>query len=190
MLAAISYAVEKRDRMTGHGERTTALAEAIVRRLGWDEIRIEQLLYAAPLHDIGKVGVPAAVLAKRTPLDGNEVAQIRRHPLAGASLVRPIRAALPALPYVLHHHERWDGHGYPNGLSGPTIPLEARVLAVADAFDAMTSPRPYRQTFTIERALEEIELCAGTQFDPQVAEAFLAVWARGVLGELPAAAAF
>jgi HD-GYP domain-containing protein (c-di-GMP phosphodiesterase class II) len=148
------------------------------------------LRFAAPLHDIGKVAVPARVLAKRLPLDAYELEQIRRHPLAGASLVRPIRSAQPALPYVLHHHERWDGGGYPNGLSGCAIPIEARVLAVADAFDAMTSPRPYRRSVTIESALVEVERCAGTQFDPEAAEAFLDVWSSGVLGELPAAAAF
>ncbi len=190
MLASISYALEKRDRMRGHGERVAALAEAIALRLGWDDERLARLRYSAPLHDIGKVAVPARVLAKRLPLDAEEIAQIRRHPLAGASLVRPIRSAHAALPYVLHHHERWDGNGYPNGLAGTTIPVEARVLAVADAFDAMTSPRPYRRSVPIERALDEVERCAGTQFDPDAAEAFLDVWERGVLGELPAAAAF
>ncbi|HJQ82509.1 MAG TPA: HD-GYP domain-containing protein [Candidatus Binatia bacterium] len=190
MLIEILEALEKRDRMRGHGERVAALAEATARRLGWDDERLAQLRYAAPLHDIGKVAVPAHVLAKRLPLDAGEIAQIRRHPLAGASLVRPIRSAHPALPYVLHHHERWDGGGYPNGLAGAAIPIGARVVAVADAFDAMTSPRPYRRSIPIESALVEVERCAGTQFDPDAAEAFLDVWEHGVLGDLPAAAAF
>jgi HD-GYP domain-containing protein (c-di-GMP phosphodiesterase class II) len=190
MLSDILNALERRDRMRGHGERVAALAEATARRLGWNEDQLEELRYAAPLHDIGKVAVPARVLAKKLPLDEDEIAQIRRHPLAGASLVRPIPAALPALPYVLHHHERWDGHGYPNGLAGTAIPVAARVVAVADAFDAMTSPRPYRRSISIEAALVEVERCAGTQFDPEAAEAFLDVWEHGVLGDLPAAAAF
>src|SRR5207237_594792 len=111
-------------------------------------------------------------------------------PGAGASLVEPIRSARRALPYVLYHHERWDGGGYPTGMRGGEIPIEARVIAVADAFDAMTSPRPYPALFTTERALEEVDRCSGTQFDPTVAEAFLEIWSRGVLGDLPAAAAF
>jgi HD-GYP domain-containing protein (c-di-GMP phosphodiesterase class II) len=190
MLVAISRAVEKRDRTTGHGERVAALAEAVAQRLGWEEQRLEQLRRAAPLHDIGKVAVPQEILAKRAPLTRAELACIRCHPAAGAGLVRPIAAARAALPYVLFHHERWDGRGYPAGLTRYAIPAEARVLAVADAFDAMTSPRPYRRQLTTEQALAEVARCAGTQFDPDAAAAFLAVWERGVLGELPAASAF
>jgi HD-GYP domain-containing protein (c-di-GMP phosphodiesterase class II) len=190
MLAEISRALETRDRMRGHGDRVTALAEAIALRLGWDADRLATLHYAGPLHDIGKVAVPRQILAKRAPLTPDERVEIQRHPGAGASLVVPIRSARGALPYVLYHHERWDGGGYPTGMRGGEIPIEARVIAVADAFDAMTSPRPYRRPFTTERALEEVDRCSGTQFDPTVAEAFLEIWSRGVLGDLPAAAAF
>jgi HD-GYP domain-containing protein (c-di-GMP phosphodiesterase class II) len=190
MLAEISRALEARDRMRGHGDRVAALAEAVAIRLDWDAARLETLRYAAPLHDIGKVAVPREILAKRAPLTPDERVEIQRHPTAGAQLVEPIRSARAALPYVLYHHERWDGGGYPIGLSGRQIPAEARVLAVADAFDAMTSPRPYRRAFTTERALAEVDRCAGTQFDPEVASAFLDVWDRGILGDLPAAAAF
>jgi HD-GYP domain-containing protein (c-di-GMP phosphodiesterase class II) len=190
MLAEISRALEMRDRMRGHGERVTALAEAIALRLGWDADRLSTLRYSAPLHDIGKVVVPQEILAKRSALTPDERIEVQRHPAAGARLVEPIRIARRALPYVLYHHERWDGSGYPTGIRGGEIPIEARVIAVADAFDAMTSPRPYRKPFTTERALEEVDRCAGTQFDPAVAEAFLEIWSRGVLGDLPAAAAF
>jgi HD-GYP domain-containing protein (c-di-GMP phosphodiesterase class II) len=176
--------------MRGHGDRVTALAEAVAVRLCWDAERLDALRYAGPLHDIGKVAVPPEILAKRAPLTPDERIVIQRHPSAGASLVEPIRSARAALPYVLYHHERWDGGGYPNGMRGGEIPIEARVLAVADAFDAMTSPRPYRRPFTTERALDEVDRCAGSQFDPTVADAFLAVWSHGVLGDLPAAAAF
>jgi HD-GYP domain-containing protein (c-di-GMP phosphodiesterase class II) len=190
MLAEISRALEVRDRMQGHGERVAALAEAVALRLHWGPEQLETLRFGSPLHDIGKVAVPARILGKRAPLTPNERLQIQRHPSAGGLLVEPIRSARRALPYVLHHHERWDGGGYPHGLRGREIPVEARVLAVADAFDAMTSPRPYRRPLTTERALAEVDRCAGTQFDPEVAGAFLAVWSRGVLGDLPAAAAF
>ncbi len=179
MLASISRALEERDQTHGHGARVAALAEPVAVRLGWDRQRITSLRLAAPLHDIGKVKVRREVLGKPGPLTLAEQAEIRHHPRAGASLVLELRRAWHALPYVLFHHERWDGSGYPAGLRGRAIPMEARILAVADAFDAMISPRPYRRALSHEHALSEIARCAGTQFDPRVAEAFLDVWAEG-----------
>jgi HD-GYP domain-containing protein (c-di-GMP phosphodiesterase class II) len=176
MLAAISRALEERDQTFGHGARVATLAEPVAYRLGWDAARIANMRFGAPLHDIGKVSVRRDVLLKVGPLTLEEVAEIRTHPEAGAQLVLPIRRAHEALPYVLFHHEWWDGSGYPSGLKGTAIPVEARLLAVADAFDAMTSARPYRHALTNERALHEIESCAGTQFDPQIAEIFCDVW--------------
>jgi HD-GYP domain-containing protein (c-di-GMP phosphodiesterase class II) len=178
MLRSISRALEERDQMQGHGERVAALAEPVARRLGWDEERIAELRFGAPLHDIGKVAVRREVLRKSGPLSHDERREICRHPRAGAQLVLPIRSAHRALPYVLFHHERWDGGGYPSGIRGRSIPLEGRLLAVADAFDAMTSARPYRAALAFDHALVEIAACAGTQFDPVVAEAFLDVWAE------------
>jgi HD-GYP domain-containing protein (c-di-GMP phosphodiesterase class II) len=178
MLAAISRALEERDQTRGHGDRVTALAEPVARRLGWDRERIAELRFGAPLHDIGKVAIRRDVLRKPGPLTLDELHQIRRHPRAGAELVLPIRSAHRALPYVLFHHERWDGGGYPAGIRGRSIPLEARLIAVADAFDAMTSSRPYRPALEFDRALVELASCAGTQFDPLVAEAFLEVWSE------------
>jgi HD-GYP domain-containing protein (c-di-GMP phosphodiesterase class II) len=107
------------------------------------------------------------------------LAEIRRHPADGARLVFPLRRFHDALPYVLFHHERWDGGGYPAGLSGRRIPVEARILAIADAFDAMISPRPYRRSLTHEQALAEVEAEAGAQFDPVAAELFVGAWADG-----------
>jgi HD-GYP domain-containing protein (c-di-GMP phosphodiesterase class II) len=178
MLAAISRALEERDQTQGHGARVAALAEPIAARLGWEPERIGCLRFGAPLHDIGKVVVRGDLLRKPGPLTLEELAEIRTHPRAGAQLVLPIRVARPALPYVLFHHERWDGKGYPAGMRGRSIPLEARLLAVADAFDAMTSQRPYRQPLTTEHALAEVGSCAGSQFDPEVAALFLEVWSE------------
>ena len=178
MLAAISRALEERDQTRGHGARVAALAEPVAYRLGWDRAQLARLRFSAPLHDIGKVVVDRDVLRKVGPLTLEELAEIRRHPGAGAELVMPIRSARPALPYVLFHHERWDGKGYPSGLRGEAIPLGARLLAIADAFDAMISPRPYRHVLSYARALEEISACAGTQFDPVLAELFLEVWSE------------
>jgi HD-GYP domain-containing protein (c-di-GMP phosphodiesterase class II) len=188
MLAELSEAIESRDPYTrGHSARVTALAEAIARRLGWSEEQLRCLHLGGPLHDVGKLSVPGRILCKPGPLTSEELAEIRTHPETGARLIEPIEPARGALPYVLHHHERWDGSGYPHGLAGPAIPIEARVLAVADAFDAMTSNRPYRRALDDEEALAEIARCAGTQFDPEVARAFLELWADGPL-RLPEAA--
>jgi HD-GYP domain-containing protein (c-di-GMP phosphodiesterase class II) len=179
MLASIARALEQRDQTLGHGARVAALAEPIAVQLGWDRERIRSLRSAAPLHDVGKVKVRPQLLGKPGPLTLEEVAEIRNHPTAGAQLVRPLRRFHDALPYVLFHHERWDGNGYPAGLSGRRIPIEARILAIADAFDAMISPRPYRHALSHEHALAEVEACAGSQFDPLAAQLFVETWAHG-----------
>jgi len=181
MLGSISRALEERDQTQGHGARVAALAEPLAYQLGWDERRLSGLLFGAPLHDIGKVVVRREVLVKVGPLTLDELGEIHAHPRAGAELVLPLASARAALTYILFHHEWWDGSGYPLGLRGRSIPVEARLLAVADAFDAMTSPRPYRHTLTQARALHEVERCAGTQFDPELAELFCAFWSNQAL---------
>jgi putative nucleotidyltransferase with HDIG domain len=187
MLSTLSRAIEARDPYTrGHSTRVTAIAEAIARRLGWDEERLELLQLGGPLHDVGKLGVSEEVLAKPGRLDEAELAQIREHPKLGARILLRVAALRGALPYVLYHHERWDGGGYPTGRAGERIPLEARVLAVADAFDAMTSDRPYRSALDRDEAVAEVARCAGTQFDPDVVRVFLELFAEAA--ELPAAA--
>jgi putative nucleotidyltransferase with HDIG domain len=187
-LSILSRALEARDPYTrGHSVRVTAIAEAIARRLGWDEGQLELLKVGGPLHDVGKLGVSEEVLAKPGRLDEQELAQIREHPKLGARILLRVAALRGALPYVLYHHERWDGAGYPTGRAGEQIPLEARVLAVADAFDAMTSDRPYRPALDREEALAEVARCAGTQFDPEIVRIFLELFAEPA--ELPAAAA-
>jgi HD-GYP domain-containing protein (c-di-GMP phosphodiesterase class II) len=177
MLSMLSRAIEARDPYTrGHSARVTELALAIAWRLGWNEDRLASLRVGGPLHDIGKLGVSKAVLTKEGRLDEAEFAQIREHPKIGARILVRVAAFREALPYVLYHHERWDGNGYPTGKAGEEIPVEARVLAVADAFDAMTSDRPYRRALTRGEALAEVERCAGTQFDPKIARVFLEVF--------------
>ena len=179
MLQSIARALEQRDQTIGHGDRVAALAEPVALELGWDRERIRSLRWAAPLHDVGKVTIRPQVLGKVGRLTDEEMAEIRSHPAAGARLVIEMRRFHDALPYVLFHHERWDGGGYPAGLSGRRIPIEARILAIADAFDAMISPRPYRHALTHEHALAEVEAGAGTQFDPVAAELFVRAWAQG-----------
>ncbi|HVM18098.1 MAG TPA: HD-GYP domain-containing protein [Gaiellaceae bacterium] len=177
MLALLTRAIDSRDPYTrGHSLRVTALAEGVARRLGWAEERLVALRLGGALHDVGKLSLAPGVLEKPGPLTPEEVELVRGHPAVGAKLLAPIPEARGALPYVLHHHERWDGAGYPAGCAGTDIPEGARLLALADAFDAMTSDRPYRAALPREAALREIARCAGTQFDPVLADAFLTVW--------------
>lgn len=176
MLAALVRCLEERDQTEGHGARVAALAEPVARSLGWQPERVAMLRHAAPIHDVGKLVVRAEVLLKPGALSDAERDEMREHPRAGASLVLPLPNARHVLPYVLLHHERWDGHGYPCGLRGHSIPIEARLLSVADAFDAMTSPRPYRAARTHAEAFAELGSESGRQFDPGVVAAFLAVW--------------
>jgi HD-GYP domain-containing protein (c-di-GMP phosphodiesterase class II) len=180
VLAALSQAIEARDPYTrGHSERVSALAQVVARRLGWNASRLRALGLGALLHDVGKLNLDAAVLRKPGPLDEREYGEVRRHPLAGARLIRGIDALRPALPYVLFHHERWDGRGYPSGRSREHIPLGARIVAVVDAFDAMISARPYRPPLPVRSAIAELARGAGTQFDPGVVRAFLVAWRDG-----------
>jgi putative nucleotidyltransferase with HDIG domain len=187
MLSMLTRAIEARDPYTqGHSARVTAIAEEVARRLGWGHEQLATLRIGGPLHDIGKLAVSDEVLCKEGKLDDAEFAQIREHPKIGARILLRMAALREAIPYVLYHHERWDGGGYPSGKAGEEIPVEARVLAIADAFDAMTSDRPYRPALTRSEALAEVERCSGTQFDPQIARVFIELFAEA---ELPAAAA-
>jgi HD-GYP domain-containing protein (c-di-GMP phosphodiesterase class II) len=182
LLTTFSTALEARDPyLRGHSARVTSFAVGLAITLGWRGERLDALRLGGSLHDVGKIAVSVSVLRKRGPLDPEELGQIRRHPVTGARLVECFEDFEPALPYVLHHHERWDGSGYPHGLRGGEIPVEARLLGVADAFDAMTSRRAYRPALTIEQALTELERCAGSQFDPILAETFVDGWRRGAI---------
>jgi two-component system, cell cycle response regulator len=156
------------------GVADLAEATALLLQLGHDEV--EQVRHAAELHDVGKVAVPDAILTKPAPLDEAEWAFIRRHPIIGERIIGAAPALRRVASLVRHSHERWDGSGYPDALAGADIPLGARIVGVSDAFDAMTSPRPYSLPRTPAAALEELRRCAGTQFDPAVVEAFEVAW--------------
>ncbi len=184
LLATLSAALEARDPyLRGHSTRVTAIAESLARRLGWRGERLDALRLGASLHDVGKIAVDAGVLRKPGALTDDELAQIRTHPTAGARLIEGFEDFRPALPYVRHHHERWDGEGYPDRLAGEEIPIEARLLGVADAFDAMTSDRSYRAALSVEQALAELQRCSGTQFDPALAEKFIEAWRTGDIAD-------
>jgi putative nucleotidyltransferase with HDIG domain len=180
MLAALASAQAARDPSTAaHCTRVTDLALRLAAWMGWDGPSLERLRVGARLHDIGKVMISERILSKRGPLSPDELAEIRTHPTAGVRLIEPVEPARDAIPYVLYHHERWDGTGYPTQRPGAGVPEGARLLAVVDAFDAMTSTRPYRRALPVVHALAEIERCAGTQFDPTIAHAFLRAWSAG-----------
>jgi HD-GYP domain-containing protein (c-di-GMP phosphodiesterase class II) len=180
-LLALSEAVEASDPYTrGHSARVARMAYEVGVRLDCDESQLSRLLLGGTLHDIGKLAVRCEVLNKPGPLTAAELCEVRAHPEIGARIVDLDRALRAATPAVLHHHERWDGGGYPTGSAGAEIPLEARILGVVDSYDAMTSDRPYRAALRIEQAAEEVDRCSGTQFDPAVATAFLGAWEAGV----------
>jgi len=159
----------------GHAERVSGFAVKIGKAMGLRQDELDALERAALLHDIGEVYVPDSVWRKEGPLTSDEQAQVCRHPVVGADIVGTIKSMKLETQAILHHHERFDGTGYPYGLKGLAIPLEARILAVADAFDAMTSDRPYRSALLMRDALEELYSNAGSQFDPRVVQAFLTV---------------
>lgn len=168
--------INARDRYTfHHSEQVVRYSTWIGRAWGLEDGLLRQLRVAALVHDLGKIQVDPAVLNKPGPLTPEEWEQIRQHPIHGANILRPVPALASVIPAVLHHHERWDGKGYPQGLAGEQIPLPARIIAVADAFDAMLTERPYRPALTEEEALHELERGAGGQFDPEVVRAFLKV---------------
>ena len=161
------------------GVADLAEATALLLALGHDEV--EQVRHAAELHDVGKVAVPDAILAKPGPLTEEEWGFIRRHTIIGQRIIGAAPALARVARLVRHSHERWDGTGYPDALAGSDIPLGARIVAVADAFDAMTSARPYSPPRSPEAAMEELERCAGTQFDPAVVAAFAIAWSDRAL---------
>ncbi|WP_326688062.1 HD-GYP domain-containing protein [Streptomyces sp. NBC_01795] len=173
-IRALAHAVDIKDRYTrGHGERVGRASVLIARELGMDEERTETLRFAGILHDLGKLGVPTRLLRKDGPLTPQERRVIELHPEYGHEIVRGIGFLGEARAAILHHHERMDGSGYPYGLVGGQIPEAARVVAVADAFDAMTSTRSYRRGRPVSAALEELERCAGSQFDPRMVAALV-----------------
>lgn len=176
ILSALMAALEEKDYLAyGHGERLKNICAKIGEKLGLSLQQMADMNLLAEVHDIGKVAVPDNVLFKNTPLTEEEWSIIRQHPEKGyrIAISSPDLAGIADL--ILEHHERWDGKGYPLGLKGEQIPVECRILAIADAFDAMTSERPYRKPLSKEEALEEIKKNAGTQFDPELVKVFIAV---------------
>ena len=173
-VAVLAGAIEAKDpALRGHSDDVVRYVDAVAERLGLERDRREELLVGSLLHDVGKIGISEGILLKPAALTEEERAIIELHPRIGFRLLEEVPALRSIAPAVLHHHERWAGGGYPAGLRGEQIPLEARIVAVADAFAAMTCDRPYQRRRTADEACAELERCAGDQFDPQVVSAFV-----------------
>jgi HD-GYP domain-containing protein (c-di-GMP phosphodiesterase class II) len=171
-VSALSQAIDAKDGFTrGHADRVSRIAGAIARQVGLSEKQIEQIELAGMLHDIGKIGVEDRILMKPARLEADEQELMRRHPIYGASILEPSAALRPLVPIVLHHHENFDGSGYPDGLRGEEIPVGSRIMIVADAYEAMTSDRIYRKAMGHDRAMEQLNRFKGSQFDPTMVRA-------------------
>ena len=173
-VAALANAVEAKDPVTErHCQRLANLAARVGARIGLETADLESLAYGALLHDVGKIGVPEAILTKPGPLDEDEQALMRRHPEIGERICAPLAPARTFAPIVRHHHERWDGHGYPDGLRAESIPIGARIVGLVDAFDAMTHDRPYRDGASAAQAMDVLWREAGHQFDRELVGVFV-----------------
>jgi putative nucleotidyltransferase with HDIG domain len=171
-----SRVLELKDEETeGHSRRVAALAELLARQIGLDEDEVEHIRRGALLHDIGKLAVPDGILRKAGPLTTDEFAVMRQHPTAAGRMIADIAFLAPALSIPVHHHERWDGTGYPDRLAGEAIPLAARLFAVVDQWEALTSDRPYRRAWEVERANAHLREQAGSGLDPAMVDAFLSI---------------
>jgi putative nucleotidyltransferase with HDIG domain len=180
VITGLAHAIEARDECTkGHTDRVVTLAGLVAEELGWTDGDLEILVMGCTLHDIGKLGVPDSILNKPSKLDEEEMRIMMSHAELGLKIVTGIDLLKPAIPYIVSHHERFDGKGYPHGLKGEDIPIEGRLLAVVDTFDAILSDRPYREGAPLNRALSELWKYRGTQFDPKIVEVFLGLIKAG-----------
>ncbi len=185
-IAALAAAIDAKDSYTrGHSERVASYSVAIADEMGLSKKERNFIESAALLHDIGKIGIPGSILRKPGRLSEDEYTVVKMHPYTGVQIIKPVEMLTPVVSIIYHHHEHYDGTGYIENLKGEEIPLGARILAVADAFEAMTSERPYRAALTIEDAIGELQRNAGAQFDPDVVNAFVRV-VRRTLSDWPA----
>lgn len=185
IIRSLARAIDARDPYTkGHSEEVARYAVMIAKTLNFNQVRIEMMRIAGLLHDTGKIGIPEEILKKTGPLTYEDWDKIKLHPYLSRQILFPVESLRNILPWIYHHHERLNGLGYPNGLSGKEIPLEAKILAVADTFSALTSDRPYRKAGTKEEAIEEIRRVAGTQLDPKIVEVFIKALGEEDAGEV------
>jgi len=184
-LTMLANAIEVRDSYTrGHVERVRDYALMMAGQMGWNDKQLDILRFGAILHDIGKIHIRERILRKKEKLNDEEWDEIRKHPITGAGMVKDIPYLQDAIPIIRYHHEYWDGSGYPDHLDGKNIPSPARIVVVADAFDAMTTNRPYQAPKSLTDALAEIVLSSGIKYDPEVVEALQKAWNAGLAAEI------
>ena len=173
-LSALTNAIDAKDSYTrGHSDRVTELSVRLAKEAKVENSDLEKIRLGGMLHDIGKIGIPENILNKPGRLDDHEFEVIKSHPVMGVSILGGVEFLQNVVPIIKHHHERYGGNGYPDKLKGGDIPFLARIVSIADTYDAMTTNRPYRKALTIEESLKEIERCKGTQFDPELADLFV-----------------
>jgi putative nucleotidyltransferase with HDIG domain len=176
IITSLVAALEARDTYTeGHSERVSRYALMLAEKLGWPKEEKEKLRKAALLHDLGKIGIPDAILHKRSGLNQEEMDFIKKHELIGVKILEPLKELKDILPWILYHHERWDGSGYPHGLAAEAIPLAAQIIAIADVFDALTTGRDYKTAFSVEEAIREIREKKGAHFNPRLADLMIEI---------------
>ena len=181
IIRALSSLVDAKDHYTlGHSQKVSAYAVRVAEKMKLDEKETENIKYAALLHDIGKIGIPDDIIKKPSKLSDDEFKIVVQHPVIGARIIKEIASLAGMVPIILHHHERFDGKGYPNGLKGKDIPVGARIVHAADAYDTMVSARSYRDMLPSELAISELRKNAGTQFDPEIVDIFIGVVRAGV----------
>jgi len=175
-VTALANSIQAKDAYTmGHCQRVKEICCKIAKRLNFSEAELQMLEYAAILHDIGKIGIRASILNKKGRLTAAEYNEIKKHPIISYNILKDVKFLKDCLNAIIQHHEKYDGTGYPYGLKGNEISLHGRILCIADAFDAMTSSRPYRKAMSAEEALNEIKRCRGTQFDPEITDLFIEI---------------
>jgi len=181
-IRALAEAIAAKDPYTrGHSERVSAYAATLAREMGLPGDEVERIRLSALLHDVGKIGVDDSIIRKPTALTEQEFAAMKTHPIKGAAIMSAIPQLADVIPGMKYHHEKWTGGGYPEGLSGEQIPMQARIVTVADTFDAMTTTRPYQQAMEIGYVVERIRQFAGVRYDPVVVDAFVRAFEKGEL---------
>jgi putative nucleotidyltransferase with HDIG domain len=176
--ALLSAVEAKQPPLDGHSRKVNTYAVALAEAIGLSPDQVAIVRTAALLHDIGKIGIPDKILSKKEKLNEKDWKAIKTHPQLGANIIKgasPDLVPVPCVSIVLYHHERWDGGGYPKGLKGEQIPIEARIIAIAESFDSMTTVLPYRPAFSLEETIKELRKGAGSQFDPKLVDAFIRI---------------